>query len=480
MINLMKASPMELADLESRAIECCIVFRNQELPPLCDPPRADVGIEINGEGATTLLIQKGISYGGPDIILIRLLETGAFTFDKFSNLVEWLAGLTVLSHSQIAEQRRGTASKSSLDDLTDYTAIDDGGATAVQLIDASELTASLAQEIVGQHQAIRTTAAACRVHSAKISSERPLCLFYVGGSGVGKTSLAKTLAGCLGDLEGEASWTFLRVDCNEYQEAHRVSQLLGAPPGYSGYGDGSTFTKHLATNPRTIVLFDEWDKAADALHVTIMNAMDSGRFSVPQQSGGAAGQEIDCRQAIFIFTSNQEASEIVTEIIRRKILEDQGQVAEICRRHLQHLGMRPEILGRMSHFAVFLPLDHQAKVRIIAKTIARCGEQFGVNVAWIAPGLIDRVLAESTSNNFGVRTIEYLVEQSLAETFIAAKLRFGAEPVEIIDGDPPVCLEIQFDALKDRPQTDEHPADSGDYTEDGGKQPIPFRVEEES
>ena len=105
-------------------------------------------------------------------------------------------------------------------------------------------------------------------------------MFAVGPSGVGKTRAAEALAQALnGLLEAGAGYQFLRLDMAEYQESHRVSQLLGAPQGYVGHGEGSQLLDTLAANPRTIVLFDEIEKAHPSILRVLMNAMDAGRLS---------------------------------------------------------------------------------------------------------------------------------------------------------------------------------------------------------
>src|SRR5205807_2293117 len=103
-------------------------------------------------------------------------------------------------------------------------------------------------------------------------------VFAVGPSGVGKTRTAEAMAQVLREVdEDNEAYQFLRLDMTEYQEAHRVSQLIGAPQGYIGHGEGSQLIDALRANRRTIVLFDEIEKAHPAILRVLMNAMDAGR-----------------------------------------------------------------------------------------------------------------------------------------------------------------------------------------------------------
>ncbi|MDQ3181832.1 MAG: AAA family ATPase [Acidobacteriota bacterium] len=158
-------------------------------------------------------------------------------------------------------------------------------------------------------------------HLARSNPRRPTTVFAVGPTGVGKTQTAETLARSLSRLmPNRQNFHFLRLDMSEYQERHRVSQLLGAPQGYIGYGEGAQLLDALAMYPRCVVLFDEIEKAHPDILRTLMNAMDAGRISSPHQNNG--NRQIDCRKAIFCFTSNLESSGILQEL---KAVKDDGQ-----------------------------------------------------------------------------------------------------------------------------------------------------------
>lgn len=453
MRELFEANALILSELERRANGACVVYHDLELPPGCVPPRSDVGVEVDqASGETSLLVRKGVHYSGGDDLVSRWLTAGELSFASFSDLVLTLQGPLAEQYrgpARVAEQGRRCADGTRLrsaEVLTDLDAVDVPRADSVQFLDAADLVIELERVVIGQHAASVTTAAAVRRHAARVRPERPLSLYFVGETGVGKTSMAERLASVLEHF-GDSSWRYLRIDMSEYQESYRVSQLLGAPQGYTGYGEGSELLRVLAANPRTVVLFDEIDKAHPTVLTALMNVLGSGRLSSPERAAGT--HQVDCRRAIFVFTSNQEGAEIAAEVMRRGVLGDPEKVDEICRRHLRARGVAAEILGRVSAFAVFHPLDESACARILTKSVARCATAYGVDVAWVDPALVRRLLGEASTREFGVRPVEALVDRVLADAFIEAARATPYQIVEIVEGSPPFCRVLPLD-LDDR------------------------------
>src|SRR5262249_13030241 len=149
-------------------------------------------------------------------------------------------------------------------------------------------------------------------HAARVAPQRPLTILALGPTGVGKTRTARALAEALGTTGAPGAYTFLRLDMNEYAEAYRGSQLLGAPQGDAGYGDSAQLVDTLVSNPRTLVLLDEIDKAHPKIMYALMNAMDAGRLSTPAKT--SQGRDIDVRRSIFFLTSNAEAEPILADL----------------------------------------------------------------------------------------------------------------------------------------------------------------------
>ncbi|NTU50308.1 MAG: ATP-dependent Clp protease ATP-binding subunit, partial [Desulfobulbaceae bacterium] len=305
-------------------------------------------------------------------------------------------------------------------------------------IDESVLFERLNQRVLGQVDALKGLSAVMVRHLARRRPSRPAVIFAVGPSGVGKTRTAEMMSQVIREFYDEnGGYQFLRLDMTEYQEAHRVSKLIGAPQGYIGHGDGSQLVDSLRSNPRTIVLFDEIEKAHPAIFRVLMNAMDAGRLSSASHSAG--GQEIDCRHAVFIFTSNLDSKSIIDELDSRKAFGTRAIEDEVCRRRLNAGGIAPEIVGRIGRFLVFRPLSPEIRAEILALAIAEVAEEYGLQVNYVEPSVIVDLMHKARSSNFGVRPERYLIDDLLGATFAEVASYDTVKPVTVV-GPPYKCL----------------------------------------
>jgi ATP-dependent Clp protease ATP-binding subunit ClpA len=224
---------------------------------------------------------------------------------------------------------------------------------------------------------------------------------------------------------------------SEYQEAHRVSQLIGSPQGYVGHGNGSQLFDALRANPRTIILFDEIEKAHPAILRLLMNAMDAGRLSSASRMDGS--HEIDCRFAVFVFTSNLDADAILKE------LTDSGgfgnRVAEdtVCRRKLLTAGIAPEIVGRIGRFMVFRPLTPEICAEIMVGAIVEVAAEYGLRVTYVAPTVVLEMMKPFKVDHFGMRPGQYMIDDALGASFASAAREANGGSYRI-EGSPFRCL----------------------------------------
>jgi ATP-dependent Clp protease ATP-binding subunit ClpA len=229
--------------------------------------------------------------------------------------------------------------------------------------------------------------------------------------------------------------SLIRLHMNEYAERHRVSQLLGAPPSYIGYGDGTQLADRLIAQPESIVLFDEIEKAHPDILVTLMSAMDAGELS--SAAPAARGRVIDCRRAVFFFTSNIDATGAIAE------LDAEAGSAEstdgICRRHLAVSGIKPELIGRIGAFLVFRPLDERARAEIATSAVARVAAEYGLTVVRVAPQVVGDIIGRPY-DRLWARPDEYYIDDVLGSVFSRYVADGGARTVCIEAGPPPVCL----------------------------------------
>lgn len=453
MRQFLYGSDTAFANLEQRARRACIVFQDQEMPPGTQPSHARVGFEVNpDDGSALLLVDRGLLYTGPFTEVREWLDAGYKWFPSFAELRRWLQGSLAVAYGLTAEPPASGARPALTEashpgsppappdpaQLTDLNAVRRQAPEpdAPLYLDEEALFRQLAAYVRGQEPALRLLARRVCRHLARRVPRRPLTLFAVGPTGVGKTRTAEVLSLALRAVApAGAGYAYLRLDMAEYQERHRVSQLLGAPQGYVGYGEGAQLVDALAANPRTVVLFDEIEKAHRDVLQALMNAMDAGRLSTAAAT--ARGRELDCRQAIFFFTTNLDSAGILRELETREAFDQPGVVDQVCRSHLRAAGVAPELVGRITAFLVFRPLSAETRAEIVALAIARVAEEYGVQVEYIEPAVIARILARAQSDGFGARPYEYLVDEVLGETLAhaaasgaTASIRLGVPPFQ--------------------------------------------------
>jgi ATP-dependent Clp protease ATP-binding subunit ClpB len=159
-----------------------------------------------------------------------------------------------------------------------------------------ELEHRLAERVIGQPEAVAAVAAAIRRARAGMQAPtRPVGSFlFLGPTGVGKTELAKALAGSL--FDGEEA--LVRLDMSEFMERNAVARLVGAPPGYVGYEEGGQLTEAVRRRPYAVLLLDEVEKAHPEVFNLLLQVLDDGRLTDSQ------GRTVDFRHTVVIMTSN--------------------------------------------------------------------------------------------------------------------------------------------------------------------------------
>jgi ATP-dependent Clp protease ATP-binding subunit ClpC len=161
------------------------------------------------------------------------------------------------------------------------------------------------ERLINQEEAVKAISEAIRRSRSGLKDpKRPIGSFlFLGPTGVGKTELARTLAWFLFDDEN----AMVRIDMSEYQEKHTVSRLIGAPPGYVGYGEGGQLTEAVRRRPYRVILLDEIEKANPDVFNSLLQVLDDGRMTDGQ------GRTVDFKNTVIIMTSNAGV-----ELIRRE------------------------------------------------------------------------------------------------------------------------------------------------------------------
>lgn len=446
--------PTTLAQVAERAEHVCIVFHQHPLPAGCRPPSGRIGVEIDpGSGRALLHVDRTTQYSGRDGEVAGWVASGTRSFPRFDQLITWLRDrLRAVPAAPDAHDPASSATK-----LTDLDAVVRATSEHTPTdLDAAPLAERLSGEIVGQRRAVDVVSRAAARHVSRTEPLRPLTLLFIGPTGVGKTHTASQLAAALGELTDEP-WPFTRLDMTEFSEAHSVSKLHGSPPGYIGYRDGNQLTDILAREPRSVILFDEIEKAHRNVLLALMNLMDAGRLTGARNSNDGP----DARRAILVFTTNLDASGVLADVADLDDDAEQVEVDEVCRQRLRSLGLPAELVARFTHHCVFEPLDVRARAEVTTLSIVRTAATYGVDVVRIDPQLVARMLRRVDDLASGVRALEYVVDADLGELFVAAR-RNGTTTIELVDGEPP--------EVRPAPRPDQAPA--------GPAQPVAPRPDE--
>lgn len=297
-------------------------------------------------------------------------------------------------------------------------------AQKIILKNAPTLEKRICKKVFGQDRAVKETAEAVVRFAAGVNDPNSVIasLLYSGPSGVGKTELAKQL--CF-ELYGSMSH-FIRINMSEFSEAHTISRLIGSPPGYVGYGEGGQLTNALLANPYSIVLLDEIEKAHPQVLKLFLHVFDEGRFT------SAVGEEVDCRCAVFISTSNILASEIASFHAEGY---DSEEISEVLRPYFI-AKLSPELFNRLN-FIVFSPLTdavvEQMVNRLLQELKDRVEKAKGISLVF-DPTLVQLLVEKGIDPQLGARPLKRLIDKELA-TVVARAILDG----HLQDGDVVKC-----------------------------------------
>ncbi len=298
----------------------------------------------------------------------------------------------------------------------------------------------LHQRVVGQDEAVTAVAGALRRARAGLAHEdRPLGSFmFLGPTGVGKTELARSLAGLMFNDEK----AIVRVDMSEYMEKHAVSRLIGSPPGYVGFEEGGQLTETIRHRPYSLILFDEIEKAHPEVFNVLLQILDNGRLT------DAHGKTVNFKNTIIILTSNvgshyfKDMATLGFSTSAKKEIDRQEESFKDRVKDSLKSSFKPEFLNRIDEIIVFNGLRRTDIEKIVDIQLALIKEKLAkrsINVA-IDASARDYIVEHGFDPDFGARPIARLIQKTILDA-MADKMIRG----QIKDGDK---VKIAFSNAK--------------------------------
>jgi ATP-dependent Clp protease ATP-binding subunit ClpA len=304
-------------------------------------------------------------------------------------------------------------------------------ATSSERDELEHLDVELKKVVYGQDEAIATLVRAVKRARAGLSgADKPIGSFlFTGPTGVGKTELAKQLAGVL-------NVAFLRFDMSEYAEKHAVARLIGAPPGYVGYDEGGILVDKVRKNPYAVVLLDEIEKAHADLFDILLQVMDHATLTDNH------GREADFRHVTLIMTSNAGARDMT-----QRAIGFGGGVAGDGMKDIEKL-FSPEFRNRLDEVIKFVQLTPPIMGRVVDKFIREVEAQLRekkVTISlsqdareWLADKGFDPLFGARPLG----RVIQVELKDKIADAILFGELIKGGQ-VEVDLGDDALSFEFR-------------------------------------
>lgn len=302
-----------------------------------------------------------------------------------------------------------------------------------EMIKLARMEDALRAHVVGQDEAIVAVSNALRRSRAGLSEEkRPIGSFiFLGPTGVGKTELARALAGFMFNDES----SLVRLDMSEYMEKHSVSKMIGSPPGYIGYEEGGQLSERIRKHPYSVVLFDEIEKAHPDVFNMLLQILDDGRLT------DAKGRTVNFKNTIIIMTSNI-GSDVILQSGRKigfvesddaKADATQQKVLELLRDHF-----RPEFLNRIDETIVFHALSKEHLKSIVQLQLdlvaARLKTTRNITITFSARA--KAFLAEKGYDpNFGARPLKRVIQSHILDPLALSVVKGDVLPESAVTVD---------------------------------------------
>ena len=376
----------------------------------------DKAIDLLDEGAARVWLAGGrqTDSDAQEKQALTLALEKAVERGEYEKAAELRDRLQTLVRRQTAQRRSQSRLCVTAEDIartvSQRTGIPGGTLTQSERERLSGLEDRLNERVIGQSDAVRAAARAVRCGRMGLAERtRPTAsLLFMGPTGVGKTELCKALADCVfGSRQA-----LIRLDMTEYMEPNSVSRLLGAPPGYAGYGEGGSLTDKVRRRPYCVVLLDEIEKAHRDVTGLLLQILEEGVLT------DSMGRQTDFRNTLVVMTSNLGSTGMQSGLgfVRE---EQEQRLRKILRE-----AFSPELLGRIDCIAAFHALGKNELTQIAALQLRGCCERAGEQGIMVTTSAeAAELLAESCARQeAGARALRHCidrqVEQPLAELLL--------------------------------------------------------------
>ncbi|WP_277252425.1 type VI secretion system ATPase TssH [Neptunomonas phycophila] len=290
--------------------------------------------------------------------------------------------------------------------ISSWTGIPAGRMMSGEVQKVLNVQSELKKRIIGQDHALDAVSQSVRISSAKLKDpKQPIGVFmFCGSSGVGKTETALALADLL--YGGEQNMTVINM--SEFKEEHKVSLLMGSPPGYVGYGEGGVLTEAVRRKPYSVILLDEMEKAHPGVQDVFYQVFDKGAMK------DGEGRDIDFRNTLIIMTTNAG-----TETISRVCSDPDtaplpDQLESLVKDELLTY-FKPAFLGR-TRLVPFMPLHDEVMTGIVRLQLARVGQrlldQYSAEFTY-SDAVVDTIVARCKEVDTGARNAIHIINRSL-------------------------------------------------------------------
>ncbi len=290
--------------------------------------------------------------------------------------------------------------------VSDWTGIPVGRMVRDEVQTILNLADILGKRVIGQDHGLKMIAKRIETNRAKLDNpNKPIGVFMLAGpSGVGKTETALALAEAL--YGGEQN--MITINMSEFQEAHTVSTLKGAPPGYVGYGEGGRLTEAVRRKPYSVVLLDEVEKAHPDVHELFFQVFDKGVME------DGSGRRIDFKNSLIILTTNAGTEMIMHESANGEKRPDAEQLSVDLKPHLLQV-FPPALLGRIVTIPYY-PLSGDMLGGIVRLQLNRIGKRIADNhnAKFIYDdAVVEKIVSMCRDPDSGGRMVDNIVTNTL-------------------------------------------------------------------